>query len=133
MAAMRVLPALGLCAVLAGCASGSGEATRPAASASPSAVAANLLQVCDHAPDAFRDGSRNETEQYKALSSELQGIIDTAEPAAAELLGPMVNAADAMASGRREADKPELRQAVHRAYARLRSACIRAGSKAWGE
>jgi hypothetical protein len=130
---LRVLAALGLGAALAGCAFDSGDEAGPAAPASPSAVAANVLQVCDHAPDAFRDGSPNETEQAKALSAELQGIIDTAEPAAAELLGPMVDAADAMASAEREADRPPLRRAEHRAYAKLRHACVRAGSQAWGE
>jgi len=130
---LRLLAALGLGAVLAGCAFGSGGITDPAASASPAAVAANLLQVCDHAPDAFRDGSPNETEQAKALSAELQGMIDTAEPAAAKLLGPMVDAADAMASAEREADGSALRRGEHRAYERLRHACVRAGSQAWGE
>lgn len=130
---VRSLAALGLAAALVGCASDSDEHATPRASASPSAVAANLRQVCDHAPDAFRDGSPSETEQAKALSSELQGMIDTAEPAAARLLGPVVDAADAMASAQREADRPALRQAEHRAQERLRRTCVIAGSQAWGE
>ena len=113
-----------------GCASASEKQSPPAASASPSAVAANLLQVCDHVPDAFRDGSPNETEQAKALSAELQGMIDTAQPEAANMLGPMVDAAEAMASAER--DRPALRQGEHRAYNRLRRDCVRAGSQAWG-
>jgi cell division septum initiation protein DivIVA len=129
----RGIAALGLCASLIGCASDSHEQSSPVASASPSAVAANLLQVCDHVQDAFRDGSPNETEQAKALSAELQGMIDTAEPAAAEVLGPMIDAADAMASAERERDRPALRQAEHHAYNTLRGVCVRAGSQAWGE
>src|SRR5262249_5126728 len=132
VAGLSVLAALGLGAALAGCALDSGENARPTASASPSAGAASPLPVCRPAPDAFRDGSPNETEEAMALSAELQGIIDTAEPAAAELLGPMVDAADAMASAQREADRPALRRAEHRAYESLRRACVRAGSQAWG-
>ena len=128
-----IVAVLGLGAASTGCPSDRAEQASPTPSASPSAVAANLLHVCDHVPDAFRDGSPNETEQAKALSAELQGIIDTAEPAAAKLLRSMVDAADAMASAQREGDRPALRQAEHRAYEGLLRACVRAGSQAWGE
>jgi len=130
---LRVLAALGLSAVLAGCAFNSGETARPVAPASPSAVAANLLQVCDHAQDAFRAGSVNETEQYAALSSELQGMIDTGEPAAAKVLQPMVDAADAMAAAEGEQERSALRDAEHHAYNELRRVCVQAGSQVWPE
>lgn len=127
----RVLAALALGAALAGCAFGGGENADPAASASPSAVAANVLHVCDHAQDAFRDGSANQTEQYRALSSELQGMIDTGDAAAAKVLQPMVDAADAMAAAKGERERSSLRDAEHRAYNELRKVCIQAGTKVW--
>ena len=98
----RGIVVLGLNVALIGCTSRSDQQSPSAAPTSLSAVAANLLQVCDHAQDAFRDGSANETEQYRAPSSELQGMIDTGEPAAAEVLQPMVDAADG--DGRREGE-----------------------------
>jgi hypothetical protein len=124
---------LGLNVALIGCASRNDQESPPEAPTSPSAVAANLLQVCNHAQDAFRDGSANETEQYRALSSELQGMIDTGEPAAAEVLQPMVDAADAMAATKGERERSALRDAEHRAYNELRRVCVQAGSQVWPE
>ena len=137
----RSIAALGLSAALTGCAADSDQQSHTAASPSPAssppavatAVAANLLQVCDHVPDAFRSGSLNETEQARALSAELQGMIDTAEPTAAQVLRPMVEAADAMGSEESERARPVLRHAESRAYTQLRRICVRAGSQAWGE
>lgn len=127
----QALAALALGAAIAGCAFDSGENAVAAPSASPSAVAANLLQVCDHAQDAFRDGSANETEQYRALSSELQGMIDTGDAAAARALQPVVDAADAMAAAKGEQERSALREAEHRAYNELRQVCVQAGSQVW--
>jgi hypothetical protein len=129
----RGIVVLGLNVALIGCASRSDQQSLSAAPTSPSAVAANLLQVCDHAQDAFRDGSLNETEQYRALSSELQGMIDTGEPAAAQVLQPMVDAADAMAAAKGERERSALRESEHRAYNELRRVCIQAGSQVWPE
>ena len=129
----RGIVVLGLNVALIGCASGSDQQSPPAAPTSPSAVAANLLQVCDHAQDACRDGSANETEQYKALSSELQGMIDTGEPAAARVLQPMVDAADAMAAAKGGRERSAVRDAEHGAYNELRRVCVQAGSQTWPE
>jgi hypothetical protein len=106
----------------------------PATSQSPTAgpVAANLLQVCDHAQDAFRDGDLGDAEQAKALSFELQGMIDVAKPDAARVLHPMIEAADAVGADGRHQARPALRRAEQRAYGTLRRLCVRAGSEAWG-
>jgi hypothetical protein len=105
----------------------------PTTSQSPTAapVATNLLQVCDHAQDAFRSGDLGAAEQSKALSAELQGMIDVAEPDAGRVLRPMVEAADAIAADGRERARPALQQAENRAYRTLRQVCVRAGSQAW--
>jgi hypothetical protein len=124
---------LGLNVALIGCTSRSDQQSPSAAPTSLSAVAANLLQVCDHAQVTFRDGSTNETEQYRALSSELQGMIDTGEPAAAEVLQPMVDAADAMAAAKGERERSALRDAEHRAYNELLRVCVQEGSQVWPE
>jgi len=129
----RGIVVLGLNVALIGCASGSDQQSPLAAPTSPAAVAANLLQVCDHAQDAFRDGSANETEQYRTLSSELQGMIDTGEPATAEVLQPMVDAADAMAAAKGNRERSALCDAEHRAYDQLRRVCVQAGSQLWPE
>jgi len=127
----RGIVVLGLNVALTGCASGSDQPSPAAGPASPSAIAANLLQACDHAQDPFRDGSVNETEKYRALSSELQGMIDTGETAAARVLQPMVNAADAMAAANGERERSALRDAEHRSYNELRRLCVQAGSQVW--
>jgi hypothetical protein len=95
-------------------------------------VAANLLQVCDHVQDAFRDGDLGDAEQAKALSAELQGMIDVATPDAARMLGPMIVAADAIGADGRDQARPALQRAENKAYRALRRECIRAGSRAWG-
>ena len=41
---------------------------------------------CCASPDAFRSGSLSETEEAMALSAELQGMIDTAQPKVARAL-----------------------------------------------
>jgi len=94
-------------------------------------VAADVLQVCDHAQDAFRDRDLGDADQASALSAELQGMIDVAKPGAARLLGPMIKAADAIAAGGRDQSRPALRQAEIKAYRVLGRACTRAGSRAW--
>jgi hypothetical protein len=95
-------------------------------------VAANLLQVCDHAQDAFRAGDLGDAEQAKALSAELQGMIDVATPEAARMLGPMIEAADAIGADGKDRARPALQRAEDKAYRALRRGCIRAGSRAWG-
>ncbi len=94
-------------------------------------VAADVLQVCDHAQDAFRDGDLGDADQASALSAELQGMIDVAKPGAARLLGPMIQAADAIAADGKDQSRPALRQAENKAYRVLGRACTRAGSRAW--
>lgn len=138
-AALWVAIAIGL-AVMTLCVGGCGDdpprqatSPRPAASPSPAAtpVAANLRQVCDHAPDAFRDGGLDDAEQSRALSAELQGMMDVAEPDAAQVLRPMAEAAVAIASDGRERAQPALQRAENRAYTELQRACVGAGSQAW--
>jgi hypothetical protein len=107
--------------------SASTSATAPAATA----VAANLLQLCDHVQEAFRSGTLNDADQNRALASELQGMMDVAEPGAAQVLRPMAEAAGAIAVDGRDKARPELQKAMTRAYRALRRACISAGSQAW--
>ena len=138
-AALWVASATGL-AVMTLCLSGcdddpTRQATSPAPAASQSPVvapvAANLRQVCDHAPDAFRDGGLDDAEQNRALSAELQGMMDVAEPDAAQVLRPMAEAAGAIAADGRERARPALQRAENRAYSTLQRLCVRAGSQAW--
>ena len=137
---MWVASAIGLAVVtlcLAGCGGDSSpQATSPAPATTfqpPTAgpVAANLLQVCDHAQDAFRDGDLGDAEQSRALSAELQGMIDVAKPDVARALRPMTKAADAVAADGREQARPVLQRAENRAYRTLRHVCVRDGSQAW--
>ncbi|WP_310530049.1 hypothetical protein, partial [Nocardioides sp.] len=101
------------------------------ASAGATAVAANLLQVCDHAQDAFRSGGLDDAAQDAALAAELQGMMDVAEPDAVQLLRPMADAAAAIAVDGRARATPALQKTQTRAYRALRRACISAGSQAW--
>lgn len=105
----------------------------PAASQSLAAtpVAANLLQVCDHAQDAFRAGGLDDAEQSRALSAELQGMMDVAEPEAAQALRPMAEAAEAIAADGEARARPALQRAENQAYNTLERTCVRAGSQAW--
>lgn len=136
--------AIGVAAIalsLAGCDGGSSaemaDPTPPPSSTrvsgTPTALAANLLQVCDHAQDAFRSGGLNDAGQARALSAELQGMIDVAQPEAAQVLQPMVQAADAIAADGRARARPALQQAQNDAYDQLQKVCVRAGSQVWGE
>ena len=136
--------AIGVAAIalsLAACGGGSSPVTadptqRPSStqvSATPTALAANLLQVCDHAQDAFRSGGLNDADQARALSAELQGMIDVAQPEAAQMLQSMVRAADAIAADGRTQARPALQQAQDDAYDQLQTVCVRAGSRVWGE
>jgi len=95
-------------------------------------VAANLLQVCDHAQDAFRAGDLDDAEQARALSAELQGMIDVAKPDAARMLNPMIEAADAIGAEGRDQARPTLRRAQNAVYRALQRECMQAGSQAWG-
>ena len=105
----------------------------PTESTSPSAtsVAANLLQVCDHAQDAFRSGDLGDAEQSRALASELQGILDVSEPDAAQVLRAMVAAAAAIAADGKAHARPALQRAEDRAFSKLQAVCVQAGSRAW--
>ncbi|CAM3658791.1 hypothetical protein [Nocardioides zeicaulis] len=103
--------------------------TSPAPTAT--AVAANVVQLCDHAQDAFRSGSLTAVDQNRSLASELHGMMDVAEPSAAEVLRPMAEAADAIALDGRDRPRPELQQAMDQAFDALRQACTSAGSSAW--
>jgi hypothetical protein len=105
----------------------------PSPSATATAVAANLLQLCDHAQDAFRSGGLGDAEQRRALSAELQGMIDVADPEAAQVLRPMAEAAAAIAMDGQERARPILRQAENRAYRELQRVCRGAGSQSWAE
>src|SRR5215218_8233851 len=130
------LAVLTLC--LAGCdddPSPTAASQPPAASPTPAAtpVAADLLQVCAHAQDAFRTGDLDDAEQSRALSAELQGMIDVADPEAAQVLRPMAAAADAIAADGRERAMPALQRGENRAYNQLRRTCLQAGSQAWSE
>jgi len=87
--------------------------------------------VCDHVQDAFRSGGLDDAEQSRALSAELQGMIDVAEPEAAGVLRPMAEAAGAIASDGKERATPALRRAENQAYDKLQRMCVRAGSQAW--
>jgi hypothetical protein len=135
------IAALGLSAALLGCAADrdgqSPSAVSPSAASSPpavgTAVPANLLHVCNHVPDAFRSGSLSETEEAMALSAELQGMVDTAQPKVARVLQPMVDAADAMASAENGQSRAVLRHAESRAHYQLRRVCVQAGSRACGD
>ncbi len=60
-------------------------------------------------------------------------MIDTGEAAAAEVLQPMLDAADAMAAATGARERSALRNAEHRAYNELRRVCVRAGSQMWPE
>jgi hypothetical protein len=95
------------------------------------AVPANLLHVCDHVQEAFRSGSLDDAAQNRALASELQGMIDVADPDAAQALRPMVEAAAAIGVDGRSRAAPRLQEAQGRAYRALRRTCISAGSQAW--
>jgi hypothetical protein len=107
----------------------------PPRSTSPSPAArpagANLLQLCDHAQDAFRSGDLDDAAQSSALSAELQGMMDVAEPDAAQVLRPLAEAAGAIAADGRVRARPSLQRAEDRAYSKLQRVCVRAGSDAW--
>ena len=127
---------------LTGCDSGSSpQAADPpsslaeTAARSPAAtpIAADLLQVCDHVQAAFRSGGLNDADQARALSAELQGMIDVARPEAAQVLRPMVEAADAIAADGQARAQAALGQAQNDAFDQLRRVCLRAGSQAWSE
>lgn len=132
-----VLAALGL----TGCDENKTLGTSTPKSASPSAttsgpagataVAANILQLCDHAQDAFRSGGLDDAAQNAALAAELQGMMDVADPDAAQVLRPMSEAAAAIAADGRAKAEPALQKAEEQAYRALRRACISAGSQAW--
>lgn len=107
------------------------SSSKASPSASPTAVAANLLHVCDNVQRAFRTGTLPDTEQNSALSTELQGMIDVATPRVAEALRPMVEAADAIALDGRNPARPTLQRALIRAHRDLRDTCVQAGSQAW--
>lgn len=138
-AALWVASVAGVAAImicLAGCdgdRSPRAASSIPAASSAPTAtaVAANLLQVCDHAQDAFRSGDLDDAEQSRVLSAELRGMMDVAEPEAAELLRSMAEVADAIAAVGSERARPALQRAENRAYNKLQRTCVRAGSQAW--
>lgn len=141
----RVLSALMVIALsgsgLTGCAHGdTSDAAAPrsappsattSASAADTAVAANLLQLCDHAQDGFRSGGLGDATQNAALAAELQGMMDVADPEAAEVLRPMSEAAAAIAADGRDRARPALQRSEDRAYRTLRRACIKAGSQTW--
>lgn len=137
---VRVASVIGLMVValcLSGCGGDSStQATpqTPATSQPPTAgpVAANLLQVCDHAQDAFRSGDLGDAAQAMVLSAELQGMIDVAKLDAARVLRPMISAANAIVADGRDRARPALQQAENKAYRTLGRACVRAGSRAWG-
>lgn len=133
---------LGVC--LAGCDGGPPSQTADPAPMSSSAgaathladatpIAANLLHVCDRVQDAFRSGGLDDADQNRALSAELQGMIDVADAQAAELLRPMVKAADAIAADGRPRARSALQGAQRLAYDELQRVCVGAGSQAWGE
>ncbi|TGN64274.1 hypothetical protein EXE59_10165 [Nocardioides eburneiflavus] len=103
------------------------------AGATATAVPANLLHVCDHVQDAFRSGSLDDAAQNRALASELQGMIDVADPDAAQMLRPMAEAAAAIGADGRSRAAPRLQRAQGRAYRALRRTCISAGSQAWNQ
>jgi hypothetical protein len=105
--------------------------TTPSESAGATAVPANLLHVCDHVQDAFRSGSLDDAAQNRALASELQGMIDVADPDAAQVLRPMAEAAAAIGADGRSRAAPRLQRAQGRAYRELRRTCISAGSQTW--
>jgi hypothetical protein len=110
------------------------QAATPTAVASPPAatpVAANLRQVCDHVQDAFRAGALDDAEQNRALSGELLGMMDVAEPEAAQVLRPMAEAAAAIAGDGKKRARPALQRAANQAYDELQRGCVRAGSEAW--
>lgn len=127
---------------LTGCVQSEPSDASPQGSAAPSAttsestndtaVAANLLQLCDHAQDAFRSGGLGDAAQGRALAAELQGMMDVAAPDAAEVLRPMAEAADAMGADGQSRATPELQRRQDRAYRALRRACVSAGSQVWG-
>jgi hypothetical protein len=106
-------------------------ATTQSESPGATAVPANLLHVCDHVQDAFRSGSLDDAAQNRALASELQGMIDVADPDAAQVLRPMAEAAAAIGIDGRPRAVPRLQRAQSRAYRALRRTCISAGSQAW--
>jgi hypothetical protein len=41
--------------------------------------------LCDHVQEVFRSGTLNDVDQNRALASELQGMMDVAEPGAAQV------------------------------------------------
>jgi hypothetical protein len=134
VSAALVVMAVSLC--LTGCADDSAPRSASPASTTlrlPAAtpVAANLLQVCAHAQDAFRSGGLDDAEQSKALSAELQGMMDVADPGAAQALRPMAEAAGAIAADDRARARRALQRAENRAYGTLQRVCIGAGSQAW--
>ncbi len=102
-------------------------------SARPAAVAANLLEICDHVQEAFRDGGLGDADQDAGLATELTGMTEVAQPAAAKALRPLIAAAQAIAADGRDAARPRLRRAENQAVERLQRACVAAGSTAWSE
>lgn len=107
------------------------SASRPSKSPSSAAVAANVLQVCKHAFEAFRSGGLGDADQMDGLEVELQGMMDVSEHEADQVLRPLQAAAQAIAADGRDLARTALQKRFNRAYYDLARTCRRAGSHVW--
>lgn len=136
----------GLALTLSGCASDPSPAEEPpVADATPTpaaevAVAANLLQICDHAPQAFGSGDLSVADQARGRGAYLRGLADVADDEAASLLQPVIQLEDVILAAAAEietdpnsAASKALQQAEDDAFLTLQSACVDAGSRVWGQ